>query len=94
MDLYSRLFQPGLKIAIFSPGWKTGTTGGYEPGVKTLSPPVSDTLYALVFNILYICFSFAYSTLSCAHFLDTLTDSNNIALVQRLYMSSEMLSKN
>ncbi len=32
MDFYFWFFHPGLKIA------KTGTTGGYEPGVKTPSP--------------------------------------------------------
>ena len=45
MDFYSRFFYPGLKITIFSPGFvvpvgKPGLHGGYEPGVKTPSPPV------------------------------------------------------
>jgi hypothetical protein len=45
MNFYSRFFHPGLKIAIFSPGFvvpvgKPGLQGGYEPGVKTPSPPV------------------------------------------------------
>ena len=43
MDFYFRFFHPGVKIAIFSPGFvrsPSWTIGGYEPGVITLSPRV------------------------------------------------------
>jgi hypothetical protein len=54
MDLYSRLFHPGLKIAIFSPGlvlpvWKPGLNGGYEPGLQRVSPPVIRAHQAVIF---------------------------------------------
>jgi hypothetical protein len=41
MHLYSRLFQPGLKIAIFSFGLQPGTKGGCKPGLKRVFPAVS-----------------------------------------------------
>ncbi len=59
MDFYSRFFHPGLKIAIFSPGFvvpvgKPGLQEGYEPGVKTLSPPVWHRIFILaILHILY-----------------------------------------
>mgnify|MGYP003703317461 CR=1 FL=1 len=44
---YSQVFQPGLKIAIFSPGLQSGTKGGCKPELKRIFPAVSvvDSVY-------------------------------------------------
>ena len=71
IDLYCRLFEPGLKIAIFSPGFvvpvgKPGLQRGYQPGQQSVSPPVIAKTYLRYVPNLVILKYFSQSLNKCS----------------------------